>query len=117
MANQKADTSLTDLLKIVTLLDDPKQFNALITVLHKSIPIRRIKRRIPMADANINKTFTIKRINHSLLAKIVSRDSDNMYNAKIISVVEGTTFNKAGDEFPISKRELELTGRPTSSKS
>ena len=68
-----------------------------------------------MADTNLNKTFRIKRINYSVIATITS-SSDNIYTAKILSV-DGKSFNKVGDELSISKRELELTAQPTSSKS
>ncbi len=68
-----------------------------------------------MIDANLNKTFIIKRINYSVLGKVESNDN-NMYNVLIISVMNGKTNFKSGDSLLISKRELEITGRPISSK-
>lgn len=111
---KKANNSLTDLLQIVTLLDDPKHFNNIINALHKTIPVIPKKRRIPMSDTNINKIFRIRRINYSVIAKITDAN-DNLYTAEILSV-DGESFNKVGDKLAISKRELQLTGRPTSSK-
>lgn len=69
-----------------------------------------------MADVNLNKIFTIKRINYSVLGKVESREND-MYNVRIISIIKGETNYKNGDTLLMSKRELEITGRPTSSKS
>jgi len=116
MANRKADTSIDQLLNIIKQADGNNQLlNNLITALHKTIPVQRTKRRTIMADTNLNKTFTIKRINYSILGKVESRD-DNMYNVRIISIVDGQSNFKSGDSLLISKRELEITGRPTSSK-
>lgn len=116
MSRRQADTSIDDLLSIIKDSEsDPIKFDILIKSLQSLIPVKR-SRRIPMADTNLNKTFTIKRINYSILGKVESRD-DNMYNVRIISIVDGQTNFKSGDSLLISKRELEITGRPTSSKS
>lgn len=68
-----------------------------------------------MPDSNLNRTFKIKRINHSVIATITSL-SDNIYTAKILSV-DGNSFNRVGDKLSISRRELEITGRPMTLKS
>lgn len=112
MAN--VDTSIDQLLNIVAQSGGNNQIlNSLIKTLHKTIPTQRTKRRIIMADTNLNKVFRIKRINYSVIAKILTV-SDNLYNAEILSI-DGQSFNKVGDTLTISKRELQLTGHPTSS--
>lgn len=116
MAN-KADTSIDQLINIVQQAGGNNQIlNNLIKTLHKTIPVQRTKRRITMSDTNLNKTFTIKRINYSVLGKVESRDENMLYKVRIISIVDGSTAYKTGDTLLMSKRELELTGRPTSSK-
>ena len=115
--SNKADTSIDQLINIVTKAGGNNQIlNNLIKALHKTIPVQRTKRRIPMADANLNKTFRLQRINHTVIATITASDMENMYTAKILSI-EGKTLFNVGDDFPISKYELKLTGQPTSSKS
>lgn len=116
MSQRKVDTSINDLLSIVKDSEsDPIKLNVLTKSLQSLIPVKH-SRKIPMTDTNLNKMFTIKRINYSVLGKVESRD-DNMYNVRIISIVDGTTNVKNGDLLSISKRELEITGRHTSSKS
>ncbi|MFA6569969.1 MAG: hypothetical protein WCT77_01895 [Bacteroidota bacterium] len=113
MAN-KADTSINDLINLVkTSCQDPKSFNKLANALTQLIPIQS-KRRIKMPDKNLNKVFRIKRINHTIIAKVISLD-DNMYEVQVIS--SDNNQHVIGDTLPISKRELELTGKPTSSLS
>lgn len=115
MANQTADTSITKLLTLAIKSGlDPNSFKQLNKALKRLIPIVK-KRRILMPDSNLNKTFRIKRINHIVIVKVLTA-FENMYTAQIISV-EGQSFNKVGDELSISKRELEITGHITSSKS
>ena len=112
MSIRKADTSINDLLSIVKNSDsDPIKSNTLIKSLQSSIPIKHT-RKITMADTNLNKTFNIKRINYKILGKVESVD-DNMYNVKILSIVDGQTNFKIGDTLSISKHELEITGRVT----
>jgi len=115
--SNKSDTSIDQLINIVTKAGGNNQIlNNLIKTLHKTIPVVPKKRRTPMIDSNLNKTFRLKRINHSVIATITESDSENMYTAKILSI-EGKTLFNVGDNFPISKHELKLTGQPTSSKS
>ncbi len=109
MSNQKADTSLDQLINIVQQISG----NQITNNLHKTIQTISKKRKIYLSpDSNLNKTFFIKRINYTVIATIISAN-DTLYTAKILSV-EGKSFNKVGDELTISKRELQLTAHPTS---
>ena len=114
MANQKADTSIDDLLKIIAQSGNKEHFEKLYKALIKTIPVHTA-RRTTMSDTNLEKTFRIKRINYSVIATITSSDGNNLYTAKVLSV-DGESHVREGDNLTISKRELELTGRPTSSK-
>ena len=74
------------------------------------------RRKMPKTDSNINKNFKIKRLDYSVIATINNGTDDHLYRATITSVSEGVSPFEIGETFPISKRELELTGMPTSSK-
>ncbi len=111
--SQKSDTSLIQLVDLIGRASaNPDSLNKVLAIVSKAIPLKT-KRRVIMPDKNINKIFKIKRINYSVVAKITP-DSDNMYNAEVLAV-EGDSKTKVGDNLTISKRELELTGRPSSS--
>ena len=105
-----ANTSIDQLIKLVGKTgSDPKLFDVLTSAILKTIPVQKRRKKL-MVDINLNKVFKIKRINHTILAKVMSR-SDNMYNAKILSIIDGDTKNNVGDTLCISNRELQITGR------
>ena len=67
-----------------------------------------------MPDKNIDKLFSIRRIGYNALVKIQSTDDPNMYNANVVKILSGDTKVTEGTSLSISKRELQLIGRPYS---
>ena len=65
---------------------------------------------MPKVDPNINNKFKIKRIGYNVIAEITA-DTNDFYKATIISVTDGVSPFDVGESIPISKRELELSGR------
>jgi len=68
-----------------------------------------------MPDKNLNKLFDIKRIGYKALVKIQEADEQGMYTAKVIKILSGDTKVTEGTSITISKRELQLIGRPSAS--
>ena len=109
--NKSASTSVSDLINMVKV-DDPSALPNLIKAIKKTIPSKKSRRtKMPKVDTNLNKTFRIKRINYVVLADIHNGD-EFTYDAQIVKILDGEPHLQIGDTFPISKRELELTGRP-----
>lgn len=115
MKDKKADTSIENLTHIIKSSvkavesGDRAPFDKLIKSIKKTIPVKG-KKRMPKVDPNINKKFKLKRINYSVIAMISSNGSD-FYEATITELADGESPFEIGESFPISKRELELTGR------
>jgi len=107
MPDKKADTSISNLAKaFVKIGGDPNVIKKLLDA--PDIKPRRGK--MTKIDPNLNQTFKLKRLDFSIIAEITEKRVDELYSAKIISIVEGETLYNVGDALPISKRELELTG-------
>ncbi len=114
MANKKADTSIAELAATFKAIGgDPKMIKKLIA--HTQPKLKSGRRRMPKTDPNLNKTFKIKRINYSVIATINPGTAD-LYKAIITSIDNGESPFEIGEDFLISKRELELTGIITGSK-
>ena len=113
MAQSKADTTIDKLLNIIkSTNDDPQAIGNLIDAIEKTIPVKGRKRMAKKVDPLLNKQFQIKRINYEVTAKVIEFDKDiNSYCVKVLTV-EGETKVCPGTFLFISKRELELTGRP-----
>jgi hypothetical protein len=108
MRDKKADTSISSLIKAFEQIGgDPSVIKKLIN----APDVKSRKHKMTKPDPNLNKTFTLKRIDFSVTAEITNSRLDGLYNAEILSIVEGDTLYNVGDVLPISKRELELTGR------
>ena len=111
---RKADTSIDQLIELVNQADkNPLIMKSLINALAKTIPVHK-SRRVIMPDKNIDKLFSIRRIGYNALVKIQSTDDPNMYNANVVKILSGDTKVTEGTSLSISKRELQLIGRPYS---
>ena len=113
MPKTKADTTIDNLIQLVKNSTSSKsEFDKLIKNIEKTIPIKG--RRMPKVDPNLNKQFKIRRINHTIVATIRTKN-ENLYRGKIDSVEYDMNvekqFVKAGDSLLISERELEITGK------
>ena len=114
MSNKSVDTTIAELAATFVMIGgDAKAISKLVK--HTQPKLKSGRRKMSKVDPNLNKNFKIKRINYSIIATI-NTGSDDLYNAKITSIFEGDSPFEIGESFPISKRELELTGVPTSSK-
>ena len=82
---------------------------------HNQPKLKSGRRKMPKTDPNLNKTFKIKRINYSVFATI-NPGTDDLYKAIVTSIDKGKSPFEIGEDFLISKRELELTGIATGSK-
>lgn len=112
MTDKKADTSISNLAKaFVKIGGDPKVIEKLLNTPN----IKPRRRKMPKTDPNLNKTFKIKRINYSVFATI-NPGTEDLYKATVTSINEGKSPFEIGEDFLISKRELELTGIATGSK-
>ena len=110
----KADLKITHLANtFLALGGDPKMIKKLVE--HTQPKLKSGRRKMSKVDPNLNKNFKIKRINYSVIATI-NPGIDGLYSAKITSLDIGESPFEIGESFLISKRELELTGVPTSSK-
>ncbi len=114
MADKKADTTISELAAAFVIIGgDPAMIKKLVD--HTQPKPKSRRRKMPKTDPNINKTFKIKRINYSVFATI-NPGTDNLYKAIITSIDKGVSPFEIGENFLISKRELELTGIATGSK-
>jgi hypothetical protein len=114
MSQKKVDITIAELAAtFVAIGGDAKTISKLVK--HTQPKLKTGRRKMVKVDPNLNRNFKIKRINYSIIATI-GTGSDDLYNATITSVFEGNSPYGIGESFPISKRELELTGVPTSSK-
>lgn len=114
MANKHADTSIAELAATFIMIGgDPKMIKKLVA--HTQPKPKSRRHKMPKTDPNLNKTFKIKRINYSVFATI-KPGTDDLYKATITSINEGKSPFEIGEDFLISKRELELTGIATGSK-
>jgi len=112
MSDKKADTSIDQLITLVNKSgSDQKIFASLINSLIKTIPIQKGRKTMPAIDENLNQTFKIKRINYSILGKVLSINEQQLYNVEVLSIVEGETRIHTGDILYISKGELALAGK------
>ena len=108
----KADTTIDQLL---TLIDkstqDPQSFDKLTKTLSSMIPVQKGRNNMSKkVDDNLNQTFKIKRLNYSILAKVI-KSNEHLYTVEILSIVEGESNFKPGDKLQVSKAELRLTGK------
>ena|ERR1035437_1072229 len=112
----KADTSIDQLTSLVTkACSDPRALNSLIKALAKIIPVKKLRRTEIMIDKNINELFNVRRIGYNALVKILPSDEVGMYNASVIKITSGETLITEGSSLTISKRELQINGRHSSS--
>ena len=114
MANKKVDTTISELAATFIAIGGDKETIAKL-VKHTQPKLKSGRRKMSKVDPNLNKNFKIKRINYSVIATI-NPGIDGLYTAKITSLGVGDSPFEIGESFLISKRELELTGIPTSSK-
>lgn len=112
MSRKKVDTTFNQFLNIIKSTDDdPQKLVNIIDALQKTIPVKG-RKRMPKADENLNKKFHIKRINYEIDARVIEFDKDiNSYCIEVLNVT-GESKICPGVTLFISKRELELTGRP-----
>ena len=115
MARRKADTTFDQFLTILqSSNDDPQKLIKIIEAIEKTIPVKG-RKRMPKPDPYLGKKLKVRRINHTVVVSINDRD-DNMYSGKIELVEYDENvekqYVKKGDSLLISKRELELTGKP-----
>ena len=114
MAN-KADTTIDQLIRLISEADaNPKMPKALLRALTKSIKIKKVRKMI-MPDQNLEKLFSVRRIGYTALVKIHESDDVNTYDAEVIKITAGETKVSEGSSISISKRELQLMGRHSSS--
>ena len=114
MSRRKADTTFNQLIKVLKASEsEPQMLTNLIKSIEKTIPIKRGKTNMPNIDPNLNKQFRIKRINYEITAKVESFQNDiNSYCIKVLKINSGETKVGVGSLLFISKRELEITGKP-----
>ena len=112
MSRRKADTTFTQLIKVLESTEsDPQMMTNLIKAIEKTIPVIKLRTKMPTIDPNLNKRFRIKRINYEITADIIEFDPNiNSYCMKVLTV-EGQSKVCPGVFLFISKRELELQGR------
>ena len=110
----KAETTIEHLIELVNKADkNPAIMKSLITAITKTIPTVKHRRPI-MLDKNINKLFNVRRIGYNAVVKIQAADETGMYTADVVKILSGETKVTEGTSLSISKRELQLIGRPYS---
>jgi len=111
----KVDTSVNDLLNFINKeATDPKSLIPIIDALMKTITVKKTRNPI-MTDKNLNRLFNVKRIGYNALVKILPSDEQGMYTATVVKITAGETKVTEGSSLTISKRELQINGRPSSS--
>jgi hypothetical protein len=108
MTDKKVDTSITDLIK--NSIDSITKNDTVPIFTTDPTKPAKGRKRMSKVDPNINNKFRIKRIGYDVIAEI-SADKDDFYRATIISIADGVSPFAVGESIPISKRELELSGR------
>ena len=115
MPKRKADTTIDQLINIISDSEDnPLKLEKFIDALLKTIPVRKGK-NMPKVDPYLNKRFKLRRINYTVIGSVESKQN-NLYTVAIKSIEYDENiekkFMKVGDTLTVSKRELEIGGKP-----
>lgn len=115
MAEKYSTTKISSFVDLLSnALRDGKNIPTILSIINDSIPIMKVEKR--MRDNNLNSTFSLKRINYRVIAKIESVEPNcdkghKLYTARILEIESGKCPFNIGDTLPITEWELSITGK------